>query len=58
MQHTTVCCFRGLREGIRLSTNANNIDIVARTRNRRCVYRNPERRIYGQLSDSTYAQRE
>ena len=29
-----------------------------RTRNRRCVHRNPERHIYGQLSDSTSAQRE
>ena len=26
--------------------------------NRRCVNRNPERHIYGQLSDSTSAQRE
>ena len=53
-----LCCFRGLRAGIRLSTNASNIDIIARTRNRRCVHRNSERHIYGQLSDSTYAQRE
>ena len=43
IQHTTVCCFRGLREGIRLSTNASNIDIIARTRSRRCVHTNPER---------------
>ena len=43
---TTVCCFRGLREGIRFSTNPSNIDIIARTRNRRCVHRNPERHIY------------
>ena len=57
-QHTTVCCFRGVREGIRLSTNSSNIDIIARTRNRRCVHRNPERLINGQLSDSTSAQRE
>ena len=28
-----MCCFRGLREGIRLSTNQSNIDIIARTRN-------------------------
>ena len=55
-----MCCFRGLREGIRLSTNPSNIDIIARTRNRRCVLRKTEktygqlkRRIYGQLSDST-----
>ena len=41
--HTTVCCYRGLREGIRLSTNPSNIDIIARTRNRRCVHRTPER---------------
>ena len=36
----------------------SNIDIIARTRNRRCVHRNPER--HGQLSDSrpTSAQRE
>ena len=54
----TVCCFRGLREGIRFSTNPSNIDIIARTRNRRCVHRNPERHIYRQLSDSTSAQRE
>ena len=53
-----VCCFRGLREGIRSSTNPSNIDIIARTRNRRCLHRNPERHIYGQLSDSTSAQRE
>ena len=53
-----VCCFRGLREGIPFSTNPSNIDIIARTRNRRCVHRNPERHIYGQLSDSTSAQRE
>ena len=52
--YTTVCRFRGLREGIRFSTNPSNIDIIARTRNRRCVHRNPERHIYGQLSDSTY----
>ena len=32
--------------------------IIARTRNRRCVHRNPERHIYRQLSDSTSAQRE
>ena len=51
-----MCCFRGLREGIRFSTNPSNIDIIARTRNRRCVHRNPERHIYGQLSDSTSAQ--
>ena len=38
-----MCCFRGLREGIRFSTNPSNIDIIARTRNRRCVRRNPER---------------
>ena len=44
------------KEGIRLSTNPSNIDIIARTRNRRCVHRNPERHIYGQLSDSTSAQ--
>ena len=25
-----MCCFRGLREGIRLSTNPSNIDIIAR----------------------------
>ena len=56
IQHTTVCCFRGLREGIRLSTNPSNIDINARTRNRRCVHRNPEIHIYRQLSDSTSAQ--
>ena len=53
-----MCCFRGLREGIRLSTIPSNIDIIARTRNRRCVHRNPERHIYGQLSDNTSAQRE
>ena len=47
-----MCCFRGLREGIRFSTNPSNIDIIARTRNRRCVHRNPERHIYGQLSDN------
>ena len=58
IQLTTVCCFRGLREGIRFSTNPSNIDIFARTRNRRCVHRNPEIHIYGQLSDSTSAQRE
>ena len=40
-----VCCFRGLREGIRFSTHPRNIDIIARTRNRRCVHRNPERHI-------------
>ena len=45
-------------QGIRLGTNPSNIDIIARTRNRRCVHRNPERHIYGQLSDSTSAQRE
>ena len=33
------------------------LTIIARTRNRRCVHRNPERHIYGQLSDSTSAQR-
>ena len=38
-----MCCFRGLREGIRLSRNASSIDIIARTRNRRGVHRNPER---------------
>ena len=43
---TTVCCFCGLRESIRLSINPSNIDIIARTRNRRCVHRNPERHIY------------
>ena len=50
--NTTYHCvlIRGLREGIRLSTNPSNIDIIARTRTRRCTY--------GQLSDSTYAQRE
>ena len=42
------CRERGLREGIRFSTNPSNIDIIARTRNRRCVHRNPERHIYGQ----------
>ena len=26
-----MCCFRGLREGIRFSTNPSNIDIIART---------------------------
>ena len=31
---------------IRLSTNPSNIDIIGRTRNRRCVHRNPERHIY------------
>ena len=31
---TTVCCFRGLREGIQLSTYPSNIDIIARTRDR------------------------
>ena len=40
-----MCCFRGLREGIRLSTNPSNIDIIARTWNRRRVHRNPERHI-------------
>ena len=46
--NTTYHCvlFRGLREGIRFSTNTSNIDIIARTRNRRCVHRNPERYIY------------
>ena len=39
-------------------SNPSNIDIIARTRNRRCVHRNPERHIHGQLSDSTSAQRE
>ena len=39
-------------------TNSSNIDIIARTRNRRCVHINPERHIYGQISDSTSAQRE
>ena len=34
------------------------LTFIARTRNRRCVHRNPERHIYGQLSDSTSAQRE
>ena len=58
IQHTTVCCFRGLREGIRHSTNPSNIDIISRTRNIICVHRYPERHIYGQLSDSTSAQRE
>ena len=43
IQHTTVCCFRGLWEGIRLSTNPSNMDIIARTRKRRFVHRNPER---------------
>ena len=51
-----LCCFRGLREGLRLSTNPSNIDIIARTRNRRCVHRNPER-LCGQPSDSTSAQK-
>ena len=41
-----LCCFRGLREGIRLSTNPSNTDIMARTRNRIYVNRNPERYIY------------
>ena len=45
-EYNFVCCFRGLREGIRFSTNPSNIDIIARTRNRRCVHRNPERHIY------------
>ena len=43
-----------ITNGIRC-TNPSNIDIIARTRNRRCVHRNPERHIYGQLSDSTSA---
>ena len=42
----------------RLSTNPSNIDIIARTRNRRHVHSNSERHIYGQLSDTTSAQRE
>ena len=33
-----------------------NIDIIAGTRNVRCVHRNSETHIYGQLSDSTSAQ--
>ena len=37
--------------------DSSNIDIIARTRNRKCVHRNPERHIYGQLSNSTSAQR-
>ena len=41
-----------------ITTNPSNTDIIARTRNRRCVHRNSERHIYGQLSDSTSAQRE
>ena len=36
----------------------SNIDIIARTMNRKCVHRNSERHVYGQLSDSTSAQRE
>ena len=56
--YTTMCCFRGLREGIRLSANPSNIDIIARTRNRRFARRNPERHIHRQLSDSTFTQRE
>ena len=60
IQHSLVCCVLGLREGIWLRTNPSNIDIIARTWNRRCAHRNPERHIilYGQLSDSTSAQRE
>ena len=39
-------------------TNPNNIDIIARTRNGKCAYRNPERHVYGHLSGITSAQRE
>ena len=53
-----LCVACGLREVIRLSTNASNIDIITRTMNRICVYRNPERHLDGQLSDSPSAQRE
>ena len=45
-----MCCFRGLREGIRLGTHASNIDIIARTRNRRCAHRNPERHTQGSVT--------
>ena len=34
----------------------DSVQTIARTKNRRYVHRNPERHIYGQLSDSTSAQ--
>ena len=51
-----LCRVRRLREGIWLSANTSDIDIIARTRNRRCVqYIEILKDVY---TDSTSAQRE
>ena len=54
-----MCCFRGLREGIRLSTNPCNIDIyiIARTRNR-SVYIEILKDIYTDSSVTVHLHKE
>ena len=45
MNTTYHCVMLSLITRRHSSTNPSNIDIIARTRNRRCVHRNPERHI-------------